>query len=215
MKLSILCPALIGRDGMSTIIADLRKQAVGKPVEVLCFADNGAVPTGEKLNLLRGAASGEFVATVADDDGVSNDYVEMLLHSIVGRVDALTFNVSVTWNGNAYNPNEGDTSLSGSRKGAVEAPAVYPSFPVRTQPVLVSCGLGPLSAVRAKAMQGFDYPDVSKGEDAALSVWLRDHIGSARTLHIERTLYMQHYRSSKPEFGGATYRPHVMCRVGI
>jgi len=91
-KLTIICPALIARQGMTTILPDLCRQADGKPVEVIALADNGQMTIGEKMNWLYKMASGEYTSGVGDDDNVSEDYVDTLLEAI-GDTDVVMFDV--------------------------------------------------------------------------------------------------------------------------
>lgn len=95
-KLTVVCPALICRQGMTPILNDLCRQADGKPVEVIALADNGRMTIGEKMNWLYKMASGEYTSGVGDDDNVSEDYVDTLLDAI-GDTDVVMFNVD--WGG--------------------------------------------------------------------------------------------------------------------
>lgn len=93
IRLSVICPSLICREGMTTILQDLCKQADGKPVEVIALADNGQMTIGEKLNSLYLMAGGEYAAAVGDDDNVAEDYVDRLLEALDGEADLVTFDV--------------------------------------------------------------------------------------------------------------------------
>ncbi|MHC5058259.1 MAG: glycosyltransferase [Planctomycetota bacterium] len=79
------------------VIAELRRQAEGQPVEILCLLDNRARSLAEKRNTIIGAAKGQFVAFVDDDDRVEPDYCAALLEAIQGQpnADVVVFDVEV------------------------------------------------------------------------------------------------------------------------
>src|SRR5262245_14017505 len=89
-KLSILCPSLLCRVQGPAMIAEIQRQAQGQPVEFIVLADGGEMSIGEKHNRLLGMARGEYVAFVADDDLVSDDYVSTLLATIIDDTDVVT-----------------------------------------------------------------------------------------------------------------------------
>ena len=146
MKLSVICPALLCRDGMSPILHDIARQAEGKPVELLILADNGAMTIGEKMNHLYRTARGEWTATVADDDVVKVDYVDSILAALETNPDVVTFDVD--WQ-------SGEKFMDWK-----------PS----------TCGLRPLAAVRTSIAREFVAPAWNQSEDRAFWNWLKPHV---------------------------------------
>ncbi|HUU21631.1 MAG TPA: glycosyltransferase [Phycisphaerae bacterium] len=82
---------------LPAVIAELRRQAEGQPVEILCLLDNRARTLSEKRNTIIAAAKGRFVVFADDDDRVEPDYVEALLGAIRGEpeADVVCFDVMV------------------------------------------------------------------------------------------------------------------------
>ena len=178
--LSVICPSLVCRQGMSDILAYLGRQAKRKRCEVLSLADNGVMTIGEKMNVLNAMARGRYISCVADDDRVAPDYVDTLLAGLEpGEVEVLTFNICFTWNG--------DRAPIGNRTQPADYPAGYRS----------------IAAVRAEICREFKYRPLNQGEDSEFRHWLGKR--EPLTQHIDRSLYFSHYRHNKPEFGGMTY----------
>jgi hypothetical protein len=182
IRLSIVCPALICRFRERTL-EELAKQARGLPVEVLALADNMTMPTGQKLNILYRAARGEYIAAIGDDSGVSSDYIERLLtETEEGGADVVSFLIEMTWD------KRGDPPYKPASQGET-----YPT------------GFRPQSAIRAALVNGFEFPAVNAGEDTAFRKFLSSRDPSI--IELDRVLYLWHYRSYKPEFGGEAYPP--------
>lgn len=94
-------------------------------VEILTFIDNKQRMLGTKRNDLLDIAQGDYVVFCDDDDRVSDDYVLELAKATDVGADCITFQVSVSINGNEpkicyysntythdYNETEGKTVLS-------------------------------------------------------------------------------------------------------
>ena len=96
-KLSLLIAALPNRVPCK-VWEKVSKQAVGKPVEILYFADNKGMSVGRKRNILLSCAQGDYFAFIDDDDDVADDYVEMLLAAIEQHpgVDVICFRQKCT-----------------------------------------------------------------------------------------------------------------------
>ena len=182
MILSVICPALICRDGMSPILHSIADQASGKPVELLVLADNGAMSIGEKMNHLYTMARGEWTAAVADDDNVTPDYVDSLLEVLQDKApDAVTF----------------DFQYVGER---CKSPAGIPGgASVQRR------GLHPVAAIRTSICREFDCPKISQGEDSVMRNWLSKRVHDVE--RIKRVLYRYNFRPAKPEFYGNLCRP--------
>lgn len=113
--LSILTPAVLSRIvgswrscGMGDEIVEgsllglareIERQTNGLPVEHLIFCDNKRRTVGEKRDALLRMARGKYVAFVDDDDGVSDEYVNLILHAAEDDPDVITFEQRATVNG--------------------------------------------------------------------------------------------------------------------
>ncbi len=104
MLLSILIPTLESRRALfGRISATLQMQihACGwdDRIEILSMADAGELPTGTKRNALMRRARGEFIASVDDDDDVSEQYVELVGGALLAHpdVDCLGIRGEVTY----------------------------------------------------------------------------------------------------------------------
>ena len=176
--LSVICPSLVCRYGMSDILADLGRQAKGKRCEILSLADNGVMTIGEKMNVLNRTARGRYISAVADDDRVAPDYVDTILAELDGSdTDVLTFNIAFTH----------DT------KQPMAGP--LDNFPT---------GYRSIAAIRADLCREFHYRPLNQGEDTEFRNWMEKR-RDFTTRHLDRALYMSHYRHEKQEFGGKTY----------
>lgn len=98
IALSILVPTVPERThALGTLVTELSRQALDKPVEVLALLDNRTRTTGAKRNVLLREAQGGHIVFVDDDDRVEPDYVDQLLAvvSLVPDVDCVVFDVEV------------------------------------------------------------------------------------------------------------------------
>ena len=92
IKLSVLVAGIPERLPC-TVLADLCRQATGKPVQLVYLLDNRVASVGDKRSDLLAMARGEYVTFVDDDDGVATDYVARLLEAIAAAngADVITF----------------------------------------------------------------------------------------------------------------------------
>ncbi len=98
--LSILIPAVPERSEMCFgLYAELRRQSLKLPVEILCLFDNKTRSIGLKRNALLQIARGKYVAFCDDDDMVSEEYCSILCDMAKVDVDVLCFNQLAKWNG--------------------------------------------------------------------------------------------------------------------
>ena len=89
-RFSILVCGLEERRGQyEHLIEVLQEMSTGLHVEVLGSIDNREMPTGEKRNRLIAGASGDYIAFVDDDDGVSPDYVDLIMMALVSSPDCV------------------------------------------------------------------------------------------------------------------------------
>lgn len=103
IQLSILICSLLERKDtfLSKLLDNINQQIVNKPVEVLVLSDNANRPVGTKRNDLLKLAKGKYVSFIDDDDRISNDYVDSILHEINGwESDVIVFDAIISFNGN-------------------------------------------------------------------------------------------------------------------
>ena len=83
IDLSILILSIPSRiDEATRTIKKLEDQLGNRrSVEILVFTDNRSQSISEKRNVLLRAARGKFVCFLDDDDGVANNYVDLLILS--------------------------------------------------------------------------------------------------------------------------------------
>ena len=100
-ELSILVGSLIERRNnfLNNLLEILEPQLVGKPVELLIFADNAQRVIGEKRNNMLDLANGKYICFVDDDDRVSDDYIDQILSQTAKDPDVVVFNAEITFDG--------------------------------------------------------------------------------------------------------------------
>lgn len=87
-KLSILIPSIRERQlSLDQLTTELNNQIGKKTVEVLSLSDNREMSIGQKRNMLLMQSTGEYVAFIDDDDGVSHDYIEKVLKALSKNPD--------------------------------------------------------------------------------------------------------------------------------
>jgi len=76
-----------------------------RSVEILVLTDNRSQSISEKRNVLLNAARGQFVCFLDDDDGISNNYIDVLLKSIKENpdVDCISFDQFCSLDGEPMN----------------------------------------------------------------------------------------------------------------
>lgn len=76
-----------------------------RSVEILVFTDNRSQSISEKRNVLLKAARGRFVCFLDDDDGVANNYIDLLLKAIKENpsVDCISFDQFCSLDGEPMN----------------------------------------------------------------------------------------------------------------
>ena len=82
-KLTILIPTLYTRiDKLKSLLTELNYQIQSKPVQLLWIGDNKSMTIGEKRNLLKSMAKGEWMCYIDDDDEISINYIDTILNAI-------------------------------------------------------------------------------------------------------------------------------------
>lgn len=181
IKLSILiCTVYNRHEYLSRLLGALAKQDMGCLIrtEMLISSDNAIKPIGKKRNELLRAANGEYVASIDDDDMVSENYLEQLFVGIDKGVD----HVGITM---MYQPDNGPHKLVRCSKDYewCEKDGVY------LRSVQHVC------AIKASIARQVDYPEVSFGEDEAYSKQVTKLV---QTEHlVMEPIYFYLFRSRK------------------
>lgn len=76
-----------------------------RSVEILILTDNRSQSISEKRNVLLKAARGQFVCFLDDDDGVANNYIDLLLKAVKENpnVDCISFDQFCSLDGEPMN----------------------------------------------------------------------------------------------------------------
>lgn len=181
MKLSILIPSVAERRGtfipksLDMLYGQLESlpKEIQKEVEILFLIDNKARMLGSKRNNLVDMAQGEYVVFIDDDDRVEPDYIETLLKATESNADAINFIVSVSLNGE-------EAKLCYYSKDYVKDYNTSTTY--HRLPNHISC-------VKRDIAKKVPFLDIKKGEDAAYSKMLKQHLTTEH--QINRVLY--HY----------------------
>lgn len=98
MKLSILILSIKDRaELLKRIISELEIQIelynLKDSIEIITEIDNREKTIGEKRNLAKSKAKGEYICFIDDDDMVSRDYLKLIFEKINNDYDIITFYV--------------------------------------------------------------------------------------------------------------------------
>lgn len=182
-QLSILIPGIAKRveTHHPKILLPLRRQAKGKPVQILMLTDDQTQSIGSKENDLLRLARGKYVAFVGDDDEVSPVYVNALLEGIKSNADVINFLVSVSVNGEYRK----DTKFSIHYEKDSEDDSYYYRLPNE-----VMCMKRELALLEC-------HPDMNHGQDGVYSRAMKKHLKTE--YNIEQTLYYYNWFSDVTE----------------
>jgi hypothetical protein len=171
---------------MSRAATAVHKQIAGNPyVEFISVVDNGIMSIGRKMDLLYELARGEFVAAVADDDVVADDYIHELMSAIDSHrtVDVISF--------------DHDYYHDGVFKAVIKESIKFPYSNNRNTQVYTRSP-SPKCAMRTSICKEFSHPDIWHGEDTAFMKWVLPRL---KTEHrIEKVLYNYYYRGQNKRF---------------
>lgn len=81
---------------LSELVNELENQSNGLPVEILYFGDSKSFPIGQKRNMLKQFAQGDYSCWVDDDDWITSDYITEILNGIEYNTDVVCFSVKIT-----------------------------------------------------------------------------------------------------------------------
>jgi hypothetical protein len=185
MLLSILIPTLASRRTLfERISATLRGQihACGwdDRIEIVTLADEGELPTGTKRNLLMQRARGEFIASVDDDDDVSDRYVELVGKALLAHSDVDCLGI------------RGEITYRGRYRRAFVYSAAY-----RKYQTVNGVYLRPphhLNPIRRTIALRFPFLDVRRSEDAEWALRIARAGALQREHFIDHSLYRYYSR---------------------
>lgn len=177
MKLSILIPTIKRHDRLFTKLKfELYAQMLPYAGQIeLLEDDHETDPTGTKRNRLIERAEGEYISQVDADDGVCNNYVELLMKGVESDCDCASL--------------KGLYSVDGVADGIFEHSIRYKEWRTTTNEVKYERFPTPLNMIRSDIAKQFKFPDLSWGEDHAWSKLLNES-GLLKTEHyIDEVIY--------------------------
>lgn len=179
--LSVLMPGLSWREGIPKILREVGPSHQSG-VEVISLIDNASMSIGKKMDLMMAMARGEYVSAVGDDDGIREDYIASLVSAIRKHrgVGCVTF-LQEYWRDGHY--------MTILREG--------PGLPDCSEGEVWTRRLGPKSAIRREFIKNFKHPDISYGEDRAMSDHLERVVKTEH--HIPVVLYNYRFDSKKAD----------------
>jgi cellulose synthase/poly-beta-1,6-N-acetylglucosamine synthase-like glycosyltransferase len=181
MRLSILiCTLPERRAFLSRLSRVLDGQCIGQSVEILLDdRAKGIASIGAKRNALLRAAKGDYVAFCDDDDLVSKDYLQRVLHALKDNPDCAELRGIITTNGK--NPKPFHHTITCTHWH--EKDGVYLRMPNH------------LNAVRRELALQVGFPDNSFGEDADYSRRLHPLLKTQGS--VPTVIYHYLFRSKK------------------
>lgn len=98
MKLSVLIASLHSRSHLLERVLDCLKKQIEQNnyqevVEIKTLIDNGEQKIGEKRNILKSSANGEYICFVDDDDLLPDYYLQEIVNRLNIGYDIITFYV--------------------------------------------------------------------------------------------------------------------------
>lgn len=181
MKLSILIPSVHTRrnsflptitERIYSLYEKLPKN-LQKEVEILILIDNKKMMLGEKRNKLIDIAQGDYIQFVDDDDRIEDSFIIDLLEGIKSGADVITFQVSVSINGEKPKI----CYYSKDFKQDYNTPEAYYRIPNH------------ICCVKREISRNVSFPNIKYGEDSGYSKLLLPYLKSE--FRIEKVLY--HY----------------------
>ena len=103
--LSVLILSIPSRlQKLSALYSNLTQQiGNSKSVEILTLVDNKIISIGAKRQSILDISRGKYIAYLDDDDNISHDYIDRLLHAIKKGKDVITFEQHCTVNKKEFN----------------------------------------------------------------------------------------------------------------
>lgn len=152
-----------------------------KQVEILMLVDTKSMMLGSKRNNLVQLSQGEYIVFVDSDDRIEPDYIETLLKATEYGVDVITFNASVSINGDEPKICRYSSNYAKDYNTDTE----YHRLPNH-----ICC------FKRNLAIQ-YPFPNKLYGEDSEFSKSIKPHIKTDH--YIDRVLYHYDYNQETTE----------------
>ena len=159
--------------------AELTRQALNKPVELVIACDKKEISIGKKRQNLLESAVGDYVAFVDDDDFIAEDYVDSILAALETSPDCVGFEIICTQNGR--NPQRAIASIKypdwcEGKDGYTYNRSIYHKTPVK----------------RSIALK-VGFKDMRYGEDRIYSRGVMQHVRTMK--FIAKPMYFYRFRS--------------------
>jgi hypothetical protein len=135
-RLTIALATVVNRAALFALLhAEVKRQAEGKPVEILVACDDKEISIGKKRQNLLEQATGNHICFIDDDDWISTDYVDSILTALETNPDCVGFKITCTTNG--YYPASAIASMRyqqwcDGRDGYAHCRSPYHKTPART-----------------------------------------------------------------------------------
>jgi len=197
IKLSILVPSVSERRNtflpkslemlygqLESLEADKQKE-----VEIIYLIDNKTIMLGDKRNLMVSLASGKYISFVDCDDRIESDYILSILEAISSNADCITFEVSVSLNGN----NPKICYYSKDFPNDYNTEEAYYRLPNH------------IPVIKKEVSTKVSFPSLPRAEDAGYAKILKPHLQSE--FKINKVLY--HYDFSDLTTVAQEYIPNI------
>jgi glycosyltransferase involved in cell wall biosynthesis len=150
---------------------------------VECLIDDSRYKKiGRKRNDLMARAAGKYVCFIDDDDRVSDNYIELLLHGIRKDVDCCSLKGIITEDGENPLIFEHSIKYNEYRTNPTATPVTYERYPNH------------LNVIRASIAKQFPFPEINHGEDTDFATQVFKS-GLIKTEHyIDQVIYYYDYR---------------------
>lgn len=180
--LSLLIPSLNNRAGklasLLRILSDqLEKNKAIDIVELVVDVDNGEATIGAKRNRMMQGAKGKYLASIDDDDRISDDYISLVLAGIKTKPDCCSLNGIYSEKGHI--PQTFKHSIE--YNGWYEKDKILYRFPNH------------LNCVKSSIAKKMKYPDITFAEDKSYSEQLQESGLLKVEYKIEPILYYYDY----------------------
>ncbi len=178
--LTIALPTVTNRAELfAKLHAEVKRQAEGKPVEVIVACDAKEISIGKKRQNLLEQATGEWVCFIDDDDWIAADYIDRILKALEPAPDCVGFLISCTTNGGRpvmAIASKRYPHWAENHDGYAHVRTIYHKTPVRRE---IALKVG--------------FPDLRYGEDKPYAVGVMKHVKTE--VFIEAVMYHYRFRS--------------------
>jgi glycosyltransferase involved in cell wall biosynthesis len=184
MKLSVLIASLESRNDLfKRVFTDLKNQINSNNysdiVEVITLVDNAELTIGEKRNILKSKAKGEYICFVDDDDLLPNYYLKEIVDKLNSGYDLINFYV--------------EHRVDGSYKKLICPNVGIDSIEING--CLFWVNMLHLCPHKKSIADLVKFPNINFCEDLEYSRELKTHIKN--TFFIEKIMYHYDYKSNK------------------